>query len=111
MDDTEEMVRDYLTLITPLVPTGRVAVVITGTPKRSAHIQLHKHVVHQAARYKTHRLDGVSRLNLHFGTGSRYSDGSNVYLTVDVDEVTKKKRVYRMISLLVVLLLLWRIAG
>ena len=100
----EDDARDYLRLVAPLVPPGRLAVLLSGTPRRSAHLATRDAIVAHAARHRAHRQSGVAVLRVHFGRGvPAGGDGCSVALVVDVDDAAHAVRFRRLAVLLVVL--------
>ena len=92
-----DKVERFLALMSPLVPTGQLAVLVTGVPRRSSHRQLRRAVIREAARVKAHRTHGLSRLQVHFGPGrSTYYDSGSLTICVDVGADARSARIRRM---------------
>ena len=89
-------VERFLTLMSPLVPVGKLAVIVTGAPRRSNQREFRKIVVREAARVRAHRTRGICKLQVHFGPGKTVYDGGCLLLCVDIDDETRRIRSYRM---------------
>lgn len=101
MQTEERTVQTFLELMSPLVPVGKLAVVITGAAQRSRHRRLRSAVIRQAARFRTHRSLGSSILQVHFGPGMSSCDHGSLLLCIDIDDAAKKTRTYRIILLFI----------
>lgn len=101
MQEETVKVKTFLALMSPLVPSGKLAVLITGVPLRSSHRDFRAVVIREAARVKAHRARGVSTLQVHFGPGRSECDGASLLICVDIGADTKRKRAYRLALLLV----------
>ena len=114
MQTEYQTVTTFLHLMSPLLPSGRLAVVISGTPRRSKHRAFCYELIEQAARFRTHRRQGISILEVHFGPGVTQCNHGSLLMCIDIDEESKKIRVNRMTLLLigcVVLFLVFRLSG
>lgn len=89
-------VERFLTLMSPLVPDGKLAVIVTGAPQRSNQREFRKMVVREAARLRAHRARGICELQIHFGPGKAVYEGGSLLLCVDIDDETRRIRSYRM---------------
>lgn len=96
MQAQAEKVKRFLTLMAPLLPDGKLAVIVTGAPRRSSHRAFYEIVVREAARVRAHRSQGVCNLQVHFGPGTPVYDGGSLLVCVDIDEETRRVRTYRM---------------
>lgn len=102
-------VERFLMLMSPLLPVGKLAVVVTGTPRRSSHREFREMVVREAARVRAHRTRGICKLQVHFGQGTTVYDAGSLLLCVDIDDETRRTRVYRMTLLFLGCLVLFTV--
>lgn len=102
-------VERFLTLMSPLLPVGKLAVIVTGAPRRSSQRDFCKMVVREAARVRAHCTRGICKLQVHFGPGTSVYDGGSLLVCVDTDDKTRRIRSYRMTLLILGCLVLFTV--
>lgn len=105
----------HVHLIGPLLPRGKLAVVIHGSPPtRSSHILAHNLLVETAAKHGAHRHEGVATVRVHFGPlrdahlRPSLREGHSRDVVVDISNGEREVRRTRMFILCIVGCLVYR---
>lgn len=106
------MALKHINLIAPLLPPGKLAVVMNGSPSRSSHINAQNLLIEAASKHSAHRREGVAAVVIHFG----YAHPSNVQhsahsreFIIAISNTERDARKRRMLLLLVAGCFLYRI--
>ena len=95
----------HIELIAPLLPPGKLAVVIEGSPLRSSHIRALNPVISTAARHGAHRTEGVAKIHIKFDSmdaGNAYEHGASRAFPITISRLQRFTRIHRILLLLVI---------
>lgn len=96
--DATDMAVEYIRLMTPLLPPGRLAVRISGEPSTAEeHIALKK-VRAAASRARAHRSRGLATVDFEFSqtpTSTHLDSPQHFVVTIDsIDEDARRRRIW-----------------
>lgn len=92
-----ELMKEYLSIMSPLVPSGKLALEFEGKPKRRREHEIQSEMLDLAKFYKLHRKLKYSQCGLlvNFNPGINHYKGS--YLELNFDTVTVQESLKRML--------------
>ena len=100
---------EFVRLVAPLVPPGKFAIRISGTPTRDDDIKFYAAIVDAASKYKAHRRSGVASLDVRFEPGKSVMYGSSMLVCADTIELRGRlRRLYIIVGMLVTAMVLLR---
>lgn len=108
--DVADMAVEYIRLMTPLLPPGRLAVRISGSPSTTEdHIAM-KRVAKAASRARAHRSTGLVTVDVSFvnvAPSAHFETPQHLVVTIDsLDEYAKRRRVWVCVCFGAVLVIL-----
>lgn len=92
-----DMAVEYIRLMTPLLPPGRLAVRIRGKPATTEdHISM-KRVMAAASRARAHRSVGLVAVDVHFADSTPFARLNKAqHLIVSIDSLNENARLRRV---------------
>ena len=105
VQDSKMSALEFVRLMSPLVPRGKLAVRLHGVPLRDSEERMRKELTNAAASVGAHRTSGVVALDYHFAHGSSEQSGAqfNAFSNV-TSHAQQKYRLMIICAMLVVVL-------